>query len=129
MAPRNRRIIDLTALENNMKAIRASVPDGVKVMAVVKADGYGHGAYETAQASVRGGAEMLAVATVSEGVHLRKRGIRIPILVLGAVTEEDVRAGAEYDLIQTVCSDQMVRLCENAAVQAGKRLQENSDAG
>ena len=123
MAPRNRRIIDLTALENNMKAIRASVPDGVKVLAVVKADGYGHGAYETAQASVRGGAEMLAVAAVSEGVQLRERGIRIPILVLGAVTEEDVRTGVDYDLVQTVCSDQMVRLCENAAAQAGKQTE------
>ena len=123
MAARNRRIIDLTALENNMKAIRSSVPNGVKVLAVVKADGYGHGAYETALASIRGGAEMLAVAAVSEGVQLRRRGIRIPILVLGAVTEEDVLEGVEHDLVQTVCSDTMVRLCEKAATEAGKQTE------
>ena len=90
MAPRNRRIIDRSALENNMKAIRSAVPAGVKVMAVVKADGYGHGALETALASIRGGAEMLAVAAVSEGIQLREQGIRIPILVLGAVSADDV---------------------------------------
>ena len=123
MAPRNRRIIDLSALEDNMKAIRNSVPAGTKVLAVVKADGYGHGAFETATASIRGGAEMLAVATVSEGAELRNRGIRIPILVLGAVTEEDVKQGVENGLIQTVCSETMVCMCEEAAAAAGKQTE------
>ncbi len=123
MVPRNRRIIDLTALESNMRAIRNTVPSHVKVMAVVKADGYGHGAAETAQAAIRGGAEMLAVACTGEGTELRKAGIGIPILVLGAVTEAEVREGVENGLIQTVCSAEMVRMCEKAAAETGKQTE------
>ncbi len=120
---RNTRIIDLSAIENNMKAIRASVPSRAKVLAVVKADGYGHGAVETARAAIKGGAEMLAVAAVSEGIQLREAGIRIPILVLGAVSSFDVQAGTEYDLIQTVCTPEMVYLCE----KAGEALQKQTE--
>jgi alanine racemase len=106
-----------------MKAIRASVPSRAKVLAVVKADGYGHGAVETARAAIKGGAEMLAVAAVSEGIQLREAGIQIPILVLGAVSSFDVQAGAEYDLIQTVCTPEMVYLCE----KAGEALQKQTE--
>ena len=107
-------------IEHNMRQIRSSVPPHVKVMAVVKADGYGHGAVPTALASVRGGADMLAVASVSEGRELRSHGIGVPVLVLGAVTEADVREGVEYSLIQTVCSPAMAELCRKAAEEAGK---------
>ena len=120
---RNTRTIDLSAIENNMKAIRASVPSNAKVLAVVKADGYGHGAAETARAAIRGGAEMLAVAAVSEGIQLRKAGIKNPILVLGAVSPFDVQSGTEYSLIQTVCSPEMVYLCE----KAGEALKKQTD--
>ncbi|MBO4470853.1 MAG: alanine racemase [Clostridia bacterium] len=120
---RNTRTIDLSAIENNMKAIRSSVPDSAKLIAVVKADGYGHGAVETALAAIKGGADMLAVAAVSEGVQLREKGIRVPVLVLGAVTASDVQEGAEYGLIQTVCSPEMVFLCE----QAGEFLQKQTE--
>lgn len=121
MASRNIRIIDPAALESNMKAIRSAVPAGTRVMAVVKADGYGHGAVETARASIRGGADMLAVASVAEGIQLRNKGIEVPILVLGAVTESDVLEGVRGGLIQTVCSADMVRICEQAA--AGEKKQ------
>ena len=120
MTPRNRRIIDLSMIEHNMRTIRSAVPPHASVMAVVKADGYGHGAVRTAEAAIRGGADMLAVASVSEGTMLRENGIRVPILVLGAVTEYDVQEGVDRDLIQTVCSPEMVDLCRNAAVSSGK---------
>ena len=121
MHPRNRRIIRTDFLSENMRKIRNSVPAGVKVMAVVKADGYGHGAVATSLAALEGGAEYLAVASVSEGITLRQNGIQAPILVLGAVTAGDVREGAEYGLIQTVCSPEMVMLCEKAAEGTGKQ--------
>ena len=119
MAPRNIRTIDLTAIENNMRILRSAVPDTARMLAVVKADGYGHGAAETAKAALRGGADMLAVASVSEGIQLRRAGITAPVLVLGAVTEDDIMDGVEYGLIQTVCTDEMVRLCESAAEALG----------
>ena len=123
MNPRNRRTISLSAIEHNMRELRSAVPPGARMMAVVKADGYGHGAAETARAAIRGGADMLAVASSGEGMQLRKAGISTPILVLGAVTETDAMAGVEYGLIQTVCSPQMAVLCENAAESKRKQTE------
>ena len=120
MHPRNRRVIRTDLIRENMRRIRNAVDPNVKVLAVVKADGYGHGATETARAALEGGAEMLAVASVAEGAALREHGIQAPVLVLGAVTAEDVREGADQSLIQTVCSPEMVMLCEKAACDLGK---------
>lgn len=123
MMPRNLRIIDLSAIEENMAHIRSSVPSAARLMAVVKADGYGHGAEQTARAAIRGGADMLAVASVGEGRQLREKGIDVPVLVLGAVTDGDVAEGVRYDLIQTVCSPEMVLLCEKAAESLVKQTE------
>ena len=123
MRPRNQRIIRCDILQDNMRKIRRAVDPGTKVMAVVKADGYGHGAPEAARAAIKGGAEYLAVASVAEGTSLRRSGITTPILVLGAVTEEDVKEGVENGLIQTVCTPEMVRLCETAAASLRKQTE------
>ena len=93
MNSRNMRVIRTDLLRDNMRKIRDSVSTDAKIMAVVKADGYGHGAAETAHAALEGGAEYLAVASVAEGSQLRRSGIKAPVLVLGAVTSQDVREG------------------------------------
>ena len=121
MTPRNRRMIDLSAIRENMAQIRSATYPSAKVMAVVKADGYGHGSVEVSRAALAGGADMLAVASAAEGTVLREKGIRAPILVLGAVLAADVAEGVENDIIQTVCTPEMVRLCEEAAANAGKQ--------
>ncbi len=123
MNPRNRRVVDPGKIEQNMREICSALPEHVRALAVVKADGYGHGALQTARAAIHGGASMLAVASVDEGTALRDGGIRIPILVLGAVTGYDVKQGAEAGLIQTVCSPDMVRMCESAAMETGKQTE------
>ena len=123
MIPRNRRVIDLGTLRNNMAQIRAAVRPETRVMAVVKADGYGHGAAETSRAVLAGGANMLAVASVAEGTALRNSGIQAPILVLGAALEADAGEGVENGLIQTVCSPDMVRMVECAAARMHKRAE------
>ena len=121
MFPRNLRLIRTDLLRDNMRLIRSIVPETAKILAVVKADGYGHGAPETARAAIEGGAEYLAVASVAEGTILRHSGITAPVLVLGAAAETDVREGIENGLIQTVCCPEMVRMCEEASLQAGKK--------
>ncbi len=113
--PRNRRTVDADRIRKNMVCLREYIPKQVKIMAVVKGDGYGHGAVAAGTAALAGGADMLAVASVGEGVLLRKAGIHAPILVLGAATAGDVAEGIRNDLIQTVCTPEMVRLCEKAA--------------
>ena len=116
MTARNRRIIDAGAIRENMAAIRAAVPAAAKIMAVVKADGYGHGAVTAARAALSGGAEALAVATVEEGSELRNAGLSEPvILVLGAVSAADADIGIANGLTLTVCSPEMVKICQEAA--------------
>lgn len=113
-AERNIRIIDPEAIRKNMAALRRTVPSASMIMAVVKADGYGHGAVTAARAALAGGAEMLAVATPEEGGQLREAGVEAPILVLGATGRGDPEAALQHDLILTVCSPEMVYLCQEA---------------
>ena len=74
MSVRNRRIVDPEMIRRNVEAIRGAVPASAEMMAVVKADGYGHGAVTAAKAALRGGATALAVATEEEGRILREAG-------------------------------------------------------
>ncbi len=78
-------IVDLDALALNVETLRTYVGSGVQLMAVVKANGYGHGAVPIARAAISAGASSLGVATVDEGAQLRRAGIDAPILVFGAV--------------------------------------------
>lgn len=75
--------LDLEALAHNVRAIREHLPEGTEVMAVVKANAYGHGAIPIARAALKAGATRLAVALLEEGLELRRAGIEAPILVLG----------------------------------------------
>ncbi|HYN86498.1 MAG TPA: alanine racemase [Pyrinomonadaceae bacterium] len=75
--------VDLDALAANFHAVRRRVGAGVRVMAVVKADAYGHGAVECARRLAREGAEWFGVATVEEGSELRRAGVREPVLCFG----------------------------------------------
>ena len=97
--------IDLSALAHNVRQIRGLLAPSTKIMAVVKADAYGHGAIDIARTLTNLGVEWLAVATVTEGIELRQAGIFAPILVLGAVNSEmQVHAIAKWDLQPTICS-------------------------
>lgn len=87
--------IDLSALRRNFRALRSLLPPSASVIAVVKANGYGHGAISVSTTLVEEGVRMLGVATVEEGIELRQAGIRCPVVVLGGVDEpqaEDAHA-------------------------------------
>lgn len=95
--------IDLDAIGENVAHIRTKLQPNTAVMAIVKADGYGHGAAYVAQAALRAGATWLGVATVWEGVELRQAGITAPILVLEAISDRDrVITAREHQLDLTV---------------------------
>jgi len=75
--------VDLDAISHNARLVKDLVGQSTAVMAVVKANGYGHGAVEVAQAALSGGATWLGVSSVAEGVELRQSGISVPILNMG----------------------------------------------
>lgn len=105
----NYREIDLEALRHNVRLLRGTVAEGTRLMAVVKADAYGHGSVQVSRAALSAGAEALAVALVEEGETLRQAGIRAPILVLGATGPREARGGVACGLTLTVCDAAMVR--------------------
>ncbi|NJP10419.1 MAG: alanine racemase [Leptolyngbyaceae cyanobacterium RU_5_1] len=97
--------IDLAALAHNVRQIRSLLAKRTDLMAVVKADAYGHGAITVAEAVLRAGASWLGVATIPEGIELREAGIKAPILILGATyTPEQIRAIARWNLQPTLCT-------------------------
>ncbi len=97
--------IDLGALQRNVRAVRGLLRDGTKLLAVVKADAYGHGALTAATAAIEAGSDALGVATLEEGLALREAGIATPILVLGFISGAvPVERALRADLQLTVCS-------------------------
>lgn len=96
--------IDLAALERNLRLIRATLPRHMKYVAVVKADAYGHGLPQTAARLMHAGADLFAVANISEAVTVRDLGPGWPILLLSPLLPEEDRYLAEYDLTATVSS-------------------------
>jgi alanine racemase len=99
MAVRALARVNLAALERNVARLRSQLIDGASLCAVVKGDGYGHGAVPCARAALAGGAARLAVATAQEAAELRAGGIGAPLLVMGALSAEElpvaVRARAD----------------------------------
>lgn len=110
--------VDLGAVSANVAALRRQA--GVDVCAVVKADGYGHGAVPVARAALAGGASMLAVALVAEGAELRAAGLTAPVLVLSQASPGEVDALVALDLDATAYTAQGVEALAAAAARAGR---------
>ena len=107
------------AIEANCRLLCRRLAPGCQLMAVVKADGYGHGAVTVARASLRGGASSLGVATLQEGLELRDAGIEAPVLILSALpNSEDLRHCLERRLMPTLSSLDEANTA--AAVAAGR---------
>ena len=106
--------IDLGALSHNVGQLVNFILPRTQLMAVVKADAYGHGAVTVAQTALQSGASWLGVATVPEGIQLREGGIKAPILILGAAhTPEQIRAIAHWKLQPTLCSPKHALIFSN----------------
>ncbi len=96
--------IDLDAIAHNVRELRRITRPQARLMAVVKADGYGHGAEAVARTALANGADMLAVARIDEGVQLRRAGLEAPLLVMGPTFPAFAERIIENDLIQGVTS-------------------------
>ena len=112
--------IDLDAIAYNMKNIRKRVKEDTKIMGVVKADAYGHGAVEVSKVILYNGANWLGVAMIDEAIQLRRNNIMVPILILGYTPEADLEDVIRYDIIQTVFSYDMAKLISDVAKRLGK---------
>lgn len=107
--------VDLDALENNYREIRQKLAPEVKLLGVVKADAYGHGAVEVSRKLAALGVDMLGVTTPEEGRALREGQVSVPILVFGAFLPEEAAYYARYDLTATVACREAVDWLKQAA--------------
>lgn len=114
--------IDLAALERNLKSIRASLPAHMRYVAVVKADAYGHGLHHAAARLMHAGADLFAVANLSEAASIRELGSGWPILLLSPLLPEEDRYVVDLGLAATVSSSEEVRRLAEAARQAGRHV-------
>jgi alanine racemase len=126
--------VDLAALQANFKAIQQFLAEGSadpkaasagpkgprrvpKVIAVVKANAYGHGAERVALALEAAGADLLACADIEEAVVLRRAGVRAPILVFGALSVSDLDGLFEFSLTPTISTPSAARAVQAAAAR------------
>ncbi len=111
--------IDLDAIAHNVRVARRRLGNARYLMAVVKADGYGHGAVRTAKVALKNGADHLAVSTVEEGVELRQEGIDAPILILSQPPMRTISLLLAYDIMPTVTTSEFALALGEAADQHG----------
>jgi len=94
--------VDLSAISRNLRTLRDRVPDGTRILAVVKANAYGHGAVPVARHLLGEGMDRFGVNDLGEAVELREGGIEAPVLLLGAIFPEEVEEAVARELIVSV---------------------------
>uniref|UniRef100_A0A7C4MPI8 Alanine racemase n=1 Tax=Desulfatirhabdium butyrativorans TaxID=340467 RepID=A0A7C4MPI8_9BACT len=114
--------IDLEAIAHNIRQLKAILTPPARFMAVVKANGYGHGSVAVASKAIEAGADMLGVARIDEAIALRQAGIAHPILVFGPPPPERIPEIAAYDLIQSVGTFAYARRISDHARHAGRSI-------
>lgn len=111
--------VDLDAIAHNVRELKRCVGPGVKVMAVVKDNAYGHGAVPVSRVALENGASCLAVARVVEGIELRRAGIAAPILVLGYAPASTAGALVEHHIAPTVTTLELAQAISAEVTRLG----------
>lgn len=114
--------IDLDALRANVERARRRIPSRTRILGVVKADAYGHGAVRVSHALADAGVTLLGVGDAGEGIALRESGVDSSILVLGACLDSEVRELIEHRVTPTIHSPERIEFFARAAERAGVRL-------
>jgi len=114
--------IDLKAYAHNIRELRRIARPEARLMAVVKANGYGHGAVEAARTALVNGASALGVARLHEAVQLREAGLDAPILIFGYSPLESADTLIDYELTQTVYSSRTAAALSERTERRGKKI-------
>jgi len=115
--------IDLSAIQHNVHQLKSLLTSPTELMAIVKADAYGHGAIDVSQIAIASGAAWLGVATIPEGIQLRRAGITAPIVVLGATNGiDEIKAIAEYRIQPTICNSKQALIYHEVLSSMGEQI-------
>ena len=115
-------VVDLDAIAHNVRALKAHVGPDVEVMAVVKANAYGHGLLPVARTALESGATRLAIARVSEGIALRRAGVEAPALLLGYTLQSEAEAIVAHNLTPTVTTLEGAAVLDRQAERYGRTV-------
>ena len=123
--------IDLSAIRHNLNQVKKLIGNGKKIMAVVKANGYGHGSYEVGKTCIDEGADYLGVAILDEALYLRSQGLTCPIMVLGWIPPEHYREALVNEVIITIFDEKEASLLSQVAkeLQTKARIHLKVDTG
>ncbi len=123
--------VNLDNIKFNINQVKNNILEETLIMAVVKADAYGHGVLEVAQAAVEAGSDRLAVALPEEGRQLRKADFKLPIQILGEVLPEQISLLIDWDLIPTISKMKTVKKLDKLAAKKGivKKVHVKVDTG
>ncbi len=122
MLNRTYAVVNLDAAAANMREIKKWLKGNTQIMAVVKADAYGHGVLPLSRVFLENGADRLAVAFVEEGIQLRNAGINVPIMLLGYTDAMQAEILLKYDIIPTVYDYQTAKAFSDASIQYKKKM-------
>src|SRR4030042_4078459 len=113
--------INLDNIAENIKAIRGFISGRAKLLAVVKANAYGHGMIEVSKVCEEAGIDFLGISEVKEGILLRAKGIRIPILVMGFTEKKDIESAIKENISLTISNVYQAKLIFEEAKRIGRR--------
>ena len=115
-------IVDRAAIKSNYFELKKNIAKDVEMLAVVKANAYGHGAVEVAKTLEHAGCNFFAVAMCEEGVELREAGVKSAVIILGGIYPNQIRDVIEYDLTPVIFDIETARIIDNLADKTGKRI-------
>lgn len=113
--------VSLDAIYHNASIFKNSIAPKCKLMAVIKADGYGHGSVEAGETALEAGADYLGVAFLDEAIVLRKNGISAPILVLGYTSPDAVQEAIQHDITLAVYTEEAITAIHSSAAKLDKK--------
>lgn len=115
-------VVDLDKLGENMRMIKDMVGKNVRTLAVVKANGYGHGAVGIAKTLMENGADYLSVATLSEALDIRRKHADYPVLIMGHTPDKYMHHVVEHNITQTIFSYEQAEVLNSLAEKSGKKV-------
>ncbi|MCD4819420.1 MAG: alanine racemase [Candidatus Cloacimonetes bacterium] len=114
--------INLKNFSDNLQALKSFLPANSGFIQIVKADAYGHGAFEISKKAIELGAAFLGVANIQEAILLRYQNIQIPILILSPSLESEIQSIIDYDIIPSVSSIKFIQELDNIAQKIDKKI-------
>ncbi|MEK9629649.1 MAG: alanine racemase [Nitrospinota bacterium] len=114
--------INLKAFKHNLENLKAILGSEADIMAVIKADAYGHGALPCAKAAVESGIKFLGAGVIEEGIELRKNGIKEPILILGSIFPDEAADLVQHNLSTILCTQQLAETLSREAKKQNKTV-------